>query len=540
MRELKIQKSGKLLIALMAVTILMATMMVLSVSAALSITEPADVALGGTASVAVSGASGTEQVTLLVYLGTPDDANILYIDQKAAEAGEATFSFPVPDTKDEGEYTVLVGSESSATAANSILKVGEGGGEVGDKVPTSIAINPASLPTASYYVGDSINLTVGGIIVTYDDSSTANLALNASGVTVTGFDSSVAAIGQVITVSYTDGVIATPLTATYTVDIVAAPVDEIVSLTATGYVTSYYVNDLFNYAVGNLVATYSISGAKNVDFDEAGVVVTYDFTSAGTKTVTVTYDGEVATFDVTVSEPPMPGDNVTGITMTTTAPVIYGIGAGKTAQLDAAVVPANAANKTVKYVSLNPAVATVDATGLVTGVALGTVKVVAVTADGGFVAVANVTVNNADTVATAGIRIKIVKMDGTTPVPGASVRIYRTGAPATDLTVITDSQGYATFDGITPVANGALPANKFTVVVSAADYTTRTIANTASFAITNAAPVPANIGSGIGTGNILKIADKNQYDVNGDGIVNAGDLLAVSNNQAVAPSFGTN
>ena len=65
-----------------------------------------------------------------------------------------------------------------------------------------------------------------------------------------------------------------------------------------------------------------------------------------------------------------------------------------TAQLTAAVEPANAANRKVTWRSGAPAVATVDRKGLVTGVAEGTALITVTTADGAFMAKCTVTVTD--------------------------------------------------------------------------------------------------------------------------------------------------
>ena len=58
--------------------------------------------------------------------------------------------------------------------------------------------------------------------------------------------------------------------------------------------------------------------------------------------------------------------------------------AAPTHQIVVTPTPANASNTAVTYVSSNPAVATVDASGLVTRVANGTTNITATSVDGGF------------------------------------------------------------------------------------------------------------------------------------------------------------
>lgn len=76
----------------------------------------------------------------------------------------------------------------------------------------------------------------------------------------------------------------------------------------------------------------------------------------------------------------------------TVAPTTASIAVGATRQLTPTVLPANATNKAVTYTSATPATATVSASGLVTGVAAGTVNITVKTTDGNKTAVCAVTV----------------------------------------------------------------------------------------------------------------------------------------------------
>jgi len=78
---------------------------------------------------------------------------------------------------------------------------------------------------------------------------------------------------------------------------------------------------------------------------------------------------------------------------------------GNTQQLTATVSPVDATNKTVSYSSSSPSVASVSASGLVTGVSAGTAIVTVSTQDGGFSATTSVTVNPVPVVHVTGITI---------------------------------------------------------------------------------------------------------------------------------------
>lgn len=83
---------------------------------------------------------------------------------------------------------------------------------------------------------------------------------------------------------------------------------------------------------------------------------------------------------------------VTGVTM---SPATTSVVVGNTRQLNATVAPSDATNKAVTYESSDTAIATVNANGLVTGVAAGSATVTVTTADGAKTATTAVTVTAA-------------------------------------------------------------------------------------------------------------------------------------------------
>ena len=84
------------------------------------------------------------------------------------------------------------------------------------------------------------------------------------------------------------------------------------------------------------------------------------------------------------------GTPVSGVSISTSE---SSINVGNTLQLEATVSPSNATNQNVTWSSSNPEIATVDeATGLVTGIALGTATIIATSVDGGKTATTRVEV----------------------------------------------------------------------------------------------------------------------------------------------------
>jgi len=118
--------------------------------------------------------------------------------------------------------------------------------------------------------------------------------------------------------------------------------------------------------------------------DTNGVVTAV---GSGTAIITATnsHSGLTAECEITVDVA------VTGVVLDKN--ILVFDAAGKTAQLTATVSPDYAENKAVTWSSSDPAVATVDQSGLVTAVTYGTANITVTTADGGYTASCDVFVN---------------------------------------------------------------------------------------------------------------------------------------------------
>ena len=175
------------------------------------------------------------------------------------------------------------------------------------KSAASIAIKTA--PTKSEYtVGDTLDVTGGEITVTYDNETSADVAITAD--MVSGFDSSAAAASQTLTVTYEGK------TATFDISIVAGgstdpiitPEDPIANLASIAVTTlptkTEYLEakDALDLTGGVLTLTFDDDTTKTVDLsDSEKVAVTgFDNTTPGTNTLTVKCGGKETTFDVTI------------------------------------------------------------------------------------------------------------------------------------------------------------------------------------------------------------------------------------------------
>ena len=104
-----------------------------------------------------------------------------------------------------------------------------------------------------------------------------------------------------------------------------------------------------------------------------------------TQTVTITFGGQTATFNVSVNT-----ISVSGVSLNKTE---LALTVRNSEKLTAAIQPANAKNKEVSWKSSNTDIAAVDQNGTVTAIVPGTVTITVTTADGGQTAECNVTVN---------------------------------------------------------------------------------------------------------------------------------------------------
>ena len=134
--------------------------------------------------------------------------------------------------------------------------------------------------------------------------------------------------------------------------------------------------------------------------DENGVVTGK---AVGTATITATStvdDTKSGSCTVTVIE----AQGSIPVTSVTVTPATTSVQVGKTRSLTATVAPANADNKTVTWRSSDEKVATVNANGVVTGVAAGEATITATTVDGNKAASCQVTVTNSETPSSSTLR----------------------------------------------------------------------------------------------------------------------------------------
>ena len=139
---------------------------------------------------------------------------------------------------------------------------------------------------------------------------------------------------------------------------------------------------------------------------------------------------------------------VTGVTV---APATLTLEVGQTGALTATVAPATATNKAVTWTSSAPAIATVDASGTVKGIAPGTATITVKTADGGKTATCAITVKAAVAPAVKVTGITLNYSSITVNGDLERVQLIATVAPATatdqSLTWTSSDASVASVDG---------------------------------------------------------------------------------------------
>ena len=174
--------------------------------------------------------------------------------------------------------------------------------------------------------------------------------------------------------------------------------------TSTGATTSYdydvpvilmaFYNAEFNRsgANGASVANYTIASGSDWINYEVDLDPTKEYYAFGIGFHKPTSGNcYVPVDDVAIyTNSPYPPVSVTGISISDSSATIS---IGETKQLSASVIPSYASNKNISWSSSNTSVATVNNTGLVTGVAEGNATITATSSDGNKTATCTVTVN---------------------------------------------------------------------------------------------------------------------------------------------------
>ena len=261
---------------------------------------------------------------------------------------------------------------------------------ISNNIPvTGVSVNPNNV-SMSESGGGTLIATVSpsnatNQNVTWSSSNTSVATVNSSGV-VSGVAPGLVAI----TVTTQDG--GFTATANITVQADNIPVRGVAVSPSSGTITVGNTIRILGSVIPsdatNKNVTWTSSNNSVATVDASGLVTGI---SPGTANIIITtQDGGWSTdATITVQAATIP---VSGVSV---SPTSASITEGSTRSLTAAVSPTNATNRNVTWSSSNNGVATVSASGVVTGVSAGTATITATTQDGGFTATSTITVQAA-------------------------------------------------------------------------------------------------------------------------------------------------
>src|SRR6185295_2940954 len=339
-----------------------------------NLSDTANVTVAGctvpVASVTVSPASATVLTGQAIQLtATPKDANGNPLTGRVVTWSSSNTSVATVT----GNGLVTGGAAGSATiTATSEGKTGTAAITVTLVPVASVTVSPAS-PTVT--AGQTVQLTatpkdangnpLTGRTITWSSSNTSVATVSSSGL-VSGVVAGSATItatseGQSGTaaITVTNVSVASVTVSPATASVVAG---QTVQLTATP-------KDANGTALTGRVVTWSSSNTAVASVNASGLVTGG---AAGSATITATSEGKTGTAAITVTIVP-----VASVTVT---PASAGVPAGQTVQLTATPKDANGTpltGRTITWSSSNTSVATVNASGLVSGLVAGTATITA-------------------------------------------------------------------------------------------------------------------------------------------------------------------
>ncbi len=249
--------------------------------------------------------------------------------------------------------------------------------------PAGTGVN-LSQATATIEIGDTLQLseTIVPSGATNQNVSWTSDAIGVATVSGTGLVTAISDGSETITVTTDDGVITADCDITIITSVTGVTLD-ISTITIIPSFTEQLTASIAPAGATDTGVTWESANTAIATVSSTGLVTAV---SDGTVDISVnTDDGSYsATCTVTVGTP------VSGVTLDINS---FTVAFGNTEQLTETVAPPEASNTNVTWVSSNASVATVSATGLVTGVAEGSATISVTSVDGSFTdsSVANVT-----------------------------------------------------------------------------------------------------------------------------------------------------
>lgn len=326
----------------------------------------------------------TQQITSEVAPANADDKTLIYTSNNEPVA-TVDGSGLITAVK-AGNATITVKSNDNATAtAKTSVTVEEAVVNV-----TGVTVDPATL---SLETGETE--TLNGSIVPSNATNKSSSWSSSNEEVATIANSTVTAVGAgtaTITLTSVDGEHTGTCEVTVTdpvVNVTGVAIEPETATLETGE-TQQLTPTVEPSNASYKAVSFTSSDDAIATVDDDGLVTAVAAGSADITVESIADGSKTATCDVTVENAVV---NVTSVGLT---PATATLDIGATQQLAASVTPSEADNKKVSYTSGSDAIATVNATGLVTAVAEGTTDITVTTEDGAKTATSSITVNAAE------------------------------------------------------------------------------------------------------------------------------------------------
>jgi uncharacterized protein YjdB len=293
--------------------------------------------------------------------------------------------------------------------------------------PTSLSLTVGQTSTLTATARDAANNVLQGRVATWSSSSAAIATVNAQGVvTATGAgDATITATIEGKSASAAVHVSApapTPV-ASVSVTLSATTLDIAQTTQATAV-----ARDASGAVLTGRTVTWASANPSLASVSTSGLVTAL---GAGTATITATVDGQLGAATLTVAQPPSSPVATVNVQLGTSS-----LGIGQTTQTSVILLDSHGSvltGRTITYTSSAPTVASVSATGLVTGVAAGSATIT-VTSEGQ-TGTASLTVGTAVPVAYVNVSLNSGQLNVGQTTQAVAVTLSSTGATLTGRTV---------------------------------------------------------------------------------------------------------
>lgn len=165
--------------------------------------------------------------------------------------------------------------------------------------PSKLIDNIALISTnhkIQYFVGDNLDTSNLLIKITYQDSSTKDIAVTAD--MISGFNSTTETESQILTIIYLEK------TTTFEISIKNTSLIKL-EIESTNHKTNYYVNEELDLDNLRIIGTYD-NGKQTVSTVSSKMVTGFDSSSINTsQTLTITYKGATVTYTISINEAPL-------------------------------------------------------------------------------------------------------------------------------------------------------------------------------------------------------------------------------------------